>query len=394
MESKSLKNRVIREVNRLRDELIRTSKAIHAYPEIAFEEHQSMALLADLAEKSGYQVDRGIAGLPTAFRARRASPKEGPTIAFLAEYDALPDLGHACGHNLIGTSSTGAALAMLAVLDSLPGTITLIGTPAEEKGGGKIILLEAGIFESVDIAMMVHPSTKTMTTRTSLAASPIFFEFFGKPAHASSSPETGINALEACIQTFNNVNALRQHLTTDIRIHGIIMQGGEAVNIVPQYAAAQFMVRALQSKTCLEVVEKVIRCARTAAEAMGARIQVSQERHYAEMRPNLTLAGVYKRNITQLGEIVEDPIPNQGMASSDMGNISHALPAIQPHIAITDPGTAAHTPAFCQASISDRGHEGMLKVAKALAMTAVDLLSNPELVSNIRLEFEKGKSLP
>lgn len=153
------------------------------------------------------------------------------------------------------------------------------------------------------------------------------------------------------------------------------------------------MVRGLQSNTCLKVVEKVIRCARTAAEAMGARFQISQERHYADMRPNLTLAGVYERNITQLGEVVENPIPNQGMASSDMGKISHALQAIQPHIAIADPGTAAHTPEFCQASISDRGHEGMLRVVKALVMTAVDLLSNPELVSAVKLEFRKGNSL-
>ncbi len=242
-EPESLKTRVINEVDRLNSKLVRTSQAIHANPEVAFEEHQSMALLADLVEKAGYQVERGIGGLPTAFRAVRRGIGARPNIAFLAEYDALPDLGHACGHNLIGTSSTGAALAMCAVLKT-SGTITLIGTPAEEKGGGKIILLEEGGFEWVDLAMMVHPSTKTMTNRTSLAASPLIFEFFGKAAHASSSPDAGINALDACLQTFNNVNALRQHLQSDIRVHGIITHGGDAVNIVPRYAAAHFLVRA------------------------------------------------------------------------------------------------------------------------------------------------------
>lgn len=347
-----------------------------------------MALLSGLVEDAGFAVERGVAGLDTAFKARYPGAGDGPTVAFVAEYDALPELGHACGHNIIGTASTGAALAIRAVMDQLPGTIMLIGTPAEEKGGGKIIMVDNGVFDDVDAAMMVHPSTKTMTTRESLAANSLAFEYFGKSAHAAATPDHGINALDACIQTFNNINALRQHLPDDVRIHGIISHGGDAANIVPEYAAAQFIARAARSDDSLKVVEQVIRCAEAAATAMGAELKVTRGAHYANMIPNPTLARLFAQNLEQLGEPAQTPDVNERMGSTDMGNVSQAVPAIHAYITIADDDVKGHTPAFRAAAISERGHAGLIKAAKAMAMTAVELLTNPDLAAQARREFE------
>ncbi len=243
LSTSELKQRAQDYIDEIGPILIEISQTIHANPELAFEEHESMALLAGTAERHGFDVERGVAGLETAFVATSRGIADGPTIAFVAEYDALPGLGHACGHNIIGTAATGAALALQALRDNVPGMVKLIGTPAEEKGGGKVIMVERGVFDDVDAAMMIHPGTKAMTTRGTLASNKVDFELFGRTAHAAAAPDLGINALDACIQTFNNINALRQHLTPDVRIHGIITHGGEAPNIVPEYAAASFSVR-------------------------------------------------------------------------------------------------------------------------------------------------------
>jgi amidohydrolase len=335
-------------------------------------------------------VERGVAELPTAFVATtRGAQTGGPTIAFLAEYDALPGLGHACGHNIIGTAATGAALAMHAIRQQIPGTIKLIGTPAEERGGGKVIMAERGVFDQVDAAMMIHPGVKAMTTRGSLASNKLRFEFLGRAAHAAAAPDLGINALDACIQTFNNINALRQHLTPDVRIHGIITHGGDAPNIVPKYAAAEFSVRAATSDASFVVVEKVIRCAEAGALAAGAELKVRHLTHYANRLANPTLARLFAGNIGALGERVEEPAPDERMGSSDMGNISHLMPAIHPYVTIADPGTGGHTPEFAVAAASERGNQALLRAAKALAMTAVDLLTQPELMDQAQHEFQQ-----
>jgi amidohydrolase len=292
----------------------------------------------------------------------------------------------------MGSSSTGAALAMGPLMDQLPGRIALFGTPAEEGGGGKIIMLDNGAFEGVDMAMLVHPSTRTMTRRSSLAAGHLKLEFSGRPAHASSAPERGINALDACIQTFNSINALRQHLSSDVRIHGIITHGGAAVNIVPEYAACEFMVRAPKLDEMQATAEKLIRCAQSSAAAMGASVKVTRGLDYADMVPNLTLADVYAENIRALGEVVVEALPHESRASSDMGNVSYVIPSIQPHIQIAEAGVAGHTPEFREAARSEWGNEAVIKVAKALAMTAIDLLANPELVSKVKREFQSEVS--
>ncbi len=386
-ERDQIKARVQEYIDEMADRLIEISHTIHANPELAFEEYESMALLSGVAEAEGFTVERGIAGMETAFSATSQCAQPGPTIAILAEYDALAGLGHACGHNIIGTAATGAAMAVHAVRASLAGTVQLLGTPAEEGGGGKVIMVERGVFDHVDAAMMVHPGVKAMVARGAIAANSLRFEYFGKPAHAAATPDMGINALDACIQTFNNINALRQHLTSDVRIHGIITHGGDAVNVVPKYAAAEFSVRAADSDTSLEVVEKVIRCAKAGALAAGAEIKVHHEDHYAHRIPNPTMAQLFKENIVSLGEDVQEPSPNERMGSSDMGNVSHIVPAIHPYVVIADPGTAGHSPEFAAAAISERGDRALLRAAKAMAMTTVDLLTQPELIDQAKAEL-------
>lgn len=384
-----LKQQVVDYVDSIADMLIQTSLTLHANPEIAFEEYQSMALLADVAEEYGYDVQRGVAGLETAFLAQSQGAQPGPTIAFLAEYDALPGLGHACGHNIIGTAATGAALAMQSIRDHIPGVVRLIGTPAEENGGGKAIMVERGIFADVDAAMMIHPGTRAMVARGSIASNTLTLEFFGKSAHAAASPDTGINALAACIQTFNNINALRPHLPPDVRIHGIITHGGTAVNVVPEYAAARFSVRAALSDESFLVVDKVVRCAESAAAAMQAEVKITHERHYANRIPNMVMANLFAENISALGELVEEPEPNQRRGSSDMGNVSQTLPAIHPYVTIAEPGVGGHTPEFAAAAASEWGHQALIRGAKALAMTAVDLFARPDLLAEAKAEFAR-----
>ncbi|MEZ4636054.1 MAG: M20 family metallopeptidase [Caldilineaceae bacterium] len=366
--------------------LIQISQTIHANPELAFEEYKSMALLADTAEAHGFAVTRGVADLETAFEAVSVGnlPGDGPTVAFLAEYDALPGLGHACGHNIIGTAATGAALAMMAIRDEIRGTVKLIGTPAEEKGGGKAIMVERGVFDGVDAAMMIHPGSKAMVARGSIASNSLSFEFFGKAAHAAAAPDKGINALDACIQTFVNINALRQHLTPDVRIHGIIVHGGDAVNVVPKYARADFSVRRHLRRIAGRGREgdPLRRSGRWA----GATLKATHQRHYAHRIPNPTLAQLFAANVTEVGETVVDPDPNERKGSSDMGNVSHLVPAIHPYMPIVDPGIGSHTPEFAEAAASERGDRALIRAAKALAMTAVDLLTQPELIEQAKAE--------
>jgi amidohydrolase len=386
----ALKQRVVEEVDSLRDELIRMADTIHDHPEVAFQEHRSAGLLADLLASHGFAVERGQAGLDTAFVATFRGKVEGPAIAFLAEYDALPGLGHACGHNLIGTSAVGAGLAAKTVVPELGGAIQVIGTPAEEGGGGKAYLVDAGVFDGVDAAMMVHPSTRNLTRRTSLTSYKVGIEFFGKPAHAAAKPDEGVNALEALILTYNGINALRQHVRPDARIHGVITHGGEAPNIVPEYAAARFYVRAADKVYTTEVLEKVRACAEGAATATGATLKFEEySPRYDTMLPNPVLAGLAEANLSALGIEVSPPEVDERMGSSDMGNVSQVVPALHPYIAIGPEEMGGHTQEFAEASRSPAGHEGMINAAKLLAMTAVDLLGQPRTVDEVKAAFRE-----
>jgi amidohydrolase len=388
-----LKQRVVAEIDARRDELIRFADTIHANPEIAFKEFESAALLSRTLEENGFTVERGVADLETAFVATLQGQEGSPTVAFLAEYDALPGLGHACGHNLIGTAAVGAGLAMKTVLPELLGTIQVIGTPAEEGGGGKVYMVDAGVFDGVDAVLIVHPSGKNKTRGTSLASYKISIEFFGKAAHAASRPDEGINALDAIIQTYNGINALRQHLRDDARIHGIITHGGDAPNIVPAYAAARFYVRAADVPYTEEVLKRVRACAEGAARATGARLEFKEYApHYESMIPNSKLADLAEANMAALGIEVVPPEPNERMGgSTDMGNVSQVVPSLHPLIAIGPEEMGFHTAEFCEAAGSPLGHEGMVNAAKMMAMTAVDLLAAPDIVREARRTFEAQK---
>lgn len=362
------------------------STDLYNKPEIAFQEYYACETLSQFLQKSGFTVKTGIGGLETAFRASLGN-QSYPTIAIMAEYDALVGLGHACGHNLIATAAVGAGMAVAGIDPRLPGSIQVIGTPAEEGGGGKILLAEAGVFRDVDAAMMFHPASKNMVLRTSLASSKLKIEFFGKPSHAAAAPEEGINALDALILTFNNINALRPTLKPKDVIAGIIKNGGEAANIIPAYTSADFSIRSLSARRRDELIEKVRACAQAGALATGCQVKSTVTPGYQEMIPNHVLAGVFKSNVESLGLTVENPEPLERMGSTDMGDVSHIIPAIHPYLAIAPTNISGHTLEFKEYVISEAGKKAMLVAAKAMAMTVIDLLTNPGLLTQAQDEL-------
>jgi amidohydrolase len=277
-------------------------------------------------------------------------------------------------------------------MDDLPGSIQLIGTPGEEGGGGKVILAEAGVFEEVDVAMMFHPSGKTILWKHALARRKLLIEFFGKAAHAAGSPEKGISALDATIQTFQNINALREHVIDSSRIHGIITDGGDAPNIVPDYSAALFYVRARDDDYCDELRERVENCARGASLATGARLELDMQGAYRSLRPNMPLAEAFKSNLEDLGWTFDDVDPAEGIGSTDLGDVSHITPALHPYLSIGPKDLVGHSEAFTEASASEQGFAAMMAAAKAMAATAVDVLLNRDLYEAIRADFEARAS--
>jgi amidohydrolase len=363
--------------------------AIHADPELAFEEHRTVARLIEPLQRAGFRIERALGGLETAFRASASFGTGGPRIALLAEYDALPELGHACGHNLIGTAAVGAAIAAAEQLKTSNASFTLevVGCPAEEGGGGKILLLKAGVFEGVDAALMFHPSHRTMPVRSSLAAVRLALQFHGKASHAATNPHLGVNALDACIQAFNAINAMRQHFPDEHRVHGIISNGGSAPNVVPDFAEARFMVRHPHLEQVNIIKEKVIRCAEGAAMSVGARLEVEEGMTLADRVNNFPLAQRFARYLVAQGIELQDPPAVGGVGSSDFGNLSHELPAIHPYVKIAPQGTSNHTPAFAAAAGSPAGLAGMLVAAKSLAATVVDLALEPDLLPNAQADF-------
>ena len=389
MDSVSLKEEVCQVVDALTELLTGLSLEIHKTPELSFEEHETVRLITAALRDGGFEIEEGIAGLETAFLATHPSRSHGPTIAFLAEYDALPGIGHACGHNIIAGSAVGAALAVGKIKERLPGTLQILGCPGEEKGGGKVIMIEKGVFDGVDIAMMVHPETKNSGTRKNLTLVPLEITFEGKSAHASASPEQGINALSAVIQTFNNINALREHLSSDASIHGIITHGGERTNIVPAFAQCRFSVRSPRRTHRDQLVEKLKNCARGAALAMGCKVRFDHfDRIYDSMRINEPLETAFLDNLESLGiEVTKDVIQERG--STDAANVSQAVPTLHAHVAIASEGIKPHTEEFAQAASSAKGMRAMIHAAKALAMTAVDVFSSENLIHQIKDHFLK-----
>lgn len=383
-----MKRLVVGEVDRLKDKLIDLSCRIHANPELGFEEHKAVEWLTGMLEEHGFSVERGLADLPTAFKATYRGRPGGPTVALLAEYDALANLGHACGHNIMGTASVGAAIAVSKIISDLAGEVVVVGTPAEEGGGGKDIMVRRGVFHGIDVAMIVHPGTRTRTVTRALASVTLDVEFEGRSAHAAARPEDGINALDAMILSYNNINALRQHIRSDARIHGIITNGGDAPNIVPCYSSGRFYIRAEDDAYLDALLERVIDCFRAGAQATGAKLRHRlSEARYAPMRNNIALADAFGANLKELGVDVLPNDVNRGSGSTDMGNVSQVVPSIHPSIAIAPESVATHSPEFAAAAVSEAGHRGLIDAAKALAMTAVDVLTDGDLVARIKKEF-------
>jgi amidohydrolase len=377
------------DIDNQRRQLADISLKIHSNPETGFKEHKASNWLTQYLESNGFVVERGICRMETAFKASYGDKK--PAIAILAEYDALPQLGHACGHNLIAAIAVGAAIASKSAVDKLGGSVIVIGTPAEEIHGGKVIMAERGAFNGVDMAMMVHPSTNDTATTRALACASLDVQFFGKEAHAAAHPEEGINALDAIILSFNAINSLRQHIRDDARIHGIITDGGQVVNVVPAHSAASFLVRAKDEAYLEELKNKVLNCFKGAAAATGADLKYSWgDVQYAPMRNNTVMANLFIANMNILGRSVKLVNPDQSFGSTDMGNVSQLVPSIHPSVAIAPKGVSIHSPQFAEAAASESAIQGIIDASNAISMTVIDLLSSPEIVKESNKYFTEN----
>lgn len=381
------RERIIKFIDEKQEKFIEISHLIHGNPEVGNKEFYGSKLLIEQLEAHGFSVEVDIAGHKTGFIATKESSKGGATIGYLAEYDALPGLGHGCGHNIIGASSMAAAIALGEIIEEIGGVVKVFGTPAEEggeNGSAKASFVKAGVFEGVDAAMMVHPGSYTQRTGKSLAVAPMDFEFFGKPAHASGCPEEGINALDAMLLLYSGINALRQQVTPDVRIHGVILNGGEAPNIIPDYTRARFYLRAATKESLEALTKKVINIAQGAALSTGCTTKYTHIQNIVEdLVPNESLEDIFVRCIESLGEKVETEI-KKGVGSTDTGNVSHVVPTIHPTISICDVETPAHTVEFRNAACSPKGDRGLILAAKALALTGLEIIKNPKLISEKR----------
>lgn len=382
-----LKERIGREVESLADDLFAVSDFLLANPEIAYQEFKARDYLSRMLEQKGFEVKKGVGNVETSFLARPADCKlSRPTVAILAEYDALPKIGHGCGHNLIAAASLGAVVALRLILGDEAGGLVLVGTPAEEGGGGKVRLAEAGVFEEMDAAMMFHPGSTNIPGKGMLGRIKFNIEFFGRSAHASGTPDKGINALDALILAYSSINAYRQHMRPDGRIHGIITHGGDAPNVIPDYAAGLFYVRAGSRTYRDELFERVKKCCKGAALATGAEFKIEVHRPALDsMKRNPALEAAAMSNMKELEIAIDNDDGRLG--SSDMGNLSHYLPAIHPYLAIVGPEIASHTVEFRDATVSTRGRKTLLNAAKMLAMTAWDFLTSPELREKVLRDF-------
>ena len=373
-----MKTIIYNEGQLIKERLAEISDYIYNNPELGNEEYKAVEALTIFLKEHNFQVECPIADMDTAFKATFDSGKPGMTIGYLCEYDALPKIGHGCGHNMIGVMSSGAAVALSKVLDEIGGKIIVYGTPAEETNGGKVILAEAGVFDELDAAMIVHPDGETRASGSSSALYPIRFIYKGKTAHAASCPEKGINALNSVIQLFNGIDALRQHVTPDVKMHGIITKGGVAANIVPDEAVADFYFRASTKERVTEVIEKVKKIAEGAALMTGATLEMERyELPYDDLKTNEKLSEMFNENLRALG--ITDINPGKATGgSSDIGNVSHVAPTIHPYIGITDCPMVGHSVEMAKATTTKKAHDRLLIAALAMAYTGYDVIVRNE----------------
>lgn len=373
------------------DALLELSHDLHAHPELAFEEHRSAAAVADLLEDHGHEVERGIGGLDTALRAQAGSG-DGPVVALLAEYDALPEIGHGCGHNVIAATAVGAFLAAAEQVGTTGGRVLLLGTPAEEGGGGKEYLAQAGVFDDVDAALMLHPFAVDVADHPFLGARQVRATFTGLAAHAAAFAFAGRNALDAAVQAYQGMAQLRQHMLPTDRVHGVIREGGAKPNIVPDRAVLEFYVRSAELDTLAVLVEHTVRVMEGAAQQTGTEVQLDWDDRppYVPTRLNQALSARWATNAARRGRKVlpRGVVPETLTGSTDLGNVSVRLPAIHPVMSIADGIVPIHTTAFAEAAVSELADRGVVDGAIGLAQTALDYLVDERLRRDVHEEFE------
>jgi len=381
------KRRIAAAVDAARDEILDLSHRIHARPEVAFEEEQASAWVAEVLARHGFSVERPAGRLATAVRATRSGGRGGakPRIAVLAEYDALPGLGHGCGHNTMAASGVGAAIALASIAEELPGEIVFFGTPAEERGSGKQIMIDDGLFEGIDAALLFHPCDRNHVQSFPLASEDVEVVFHGLQAHAAADPWKGRNALDAMILLFSSVGLWRQQLRTDARVHGIIQEGGTAANIIPERTRAWFMLRSPDQTYYEEMKTRFRSLAEAAAMATETTVDVTFSGGATTMKPNATLEARWIANAAAYGIEDQGPDPNSG--STDMGNVSWVCPTIHPDLAIAPEGTPGHSILFRDAAATPRADETTLLAATLVAQTAYDLFTDPALLEAAWRDF-------
>lgn len=380
-------------LQQLQPQLIALSDAIYARPELGYEEFFACEQHTALLERHGFAVERNYCDLPTAYRAVYDSGKAGLTVAFLAEYDALPGIGHGCGHNILGATSLYAGLLLKELLAETGGKVVIFGTPAEETDGAKVRFARQGKFLGVDLAMLCHPTAGApKRSGASLAIQPLQFEFFGKTAHAASQPWDGVNALDAALVAMTAINALREHTLPSSRIHGIIADGGKAANIVPEYCKVQYYIRSESTAYNRELTERIKKCAEAGALATGCRVEFSEfEAPYDNMITNEALMDVFADAFYAVRGEEMSP-PDEHMGSTDMGQVSHACPAIHPYFDIANGVPAnGHSREMAECTRTPYAYDSMRDTALSMALTAGRVMTDPALYARIRAEFEAAE---
>jgi amidohydrolase len=387
MQLDQAKQRVIEAVDARRDLLLDVSHQIHEHPELGYDEVFAHDLLTKVLAEEGLAVEAHAYGVPTAFAARVGT--RGPTLAVCCEYDALPGIGHACGHNIIAAAGIGAGLAASAIADEVGGRVLVLGTPAEEGGGGKVRLIEAGAFADVDAALMVHPAGGELTYMNVIAVHRVIVTYHGQAAHAAAAPHKGRNALDAAVLGYVNAAALRQHIRPEERVHGIFLEAGDKPNIVPARTVAEWYVRAADVRRLDALRPRLVACLRAGADAAGCEIELEwQDPVYADMRDNGPMIERYAANAGTLGRHPAAPVDaNAVVGSTDMGNVSYEVPSIHPMIAVSPPHISIHTPEFAGFAAGPEGDAAVLDGAKAMAMTMADLWLEPGALDEVRAAF-------
>lgn len=388
-----MKQKILAAYAAVQPQLRDIARQMYERPELGNQEFFAVQLHTEFMEQQGFAVTRRLCGLETGYRADYVSAKPGPHIAVLAEFDALPNVGHGCGHNLVGTAALGAAVALKPALDELGGSVTVYGAPAEETDGGKVVFAAQGQFDDVDIAMLCHPANEWTRSGEALALMPVQFEFFGKSSHAASAPDKGINALDAALVTMTAINAMREHIRGDARIHGIIKDGGKAANIVPDYTCVQYYVRAAKTSYRDELVERVKNCGRAGALATGCRVEISQyETAYGGMLTNELLSKTFGEELEAGFGVVMQP-PRSDFGSTDLGDVSLKCPTIQPMFDITDNNVtvAAHSREMADATQTDFAAEATRQAACSMAFTALRVLQDPALLEAMWEEYRQAE---